>query len=174
MKSFVSPKSNLLESLLPLLSPSPLASTKLQYDHHVFNFKELVQKFELAKVFQSPISPSNQSWCNHKYNSSRPTGLFYNKMPKAASSTMAGITLRIAHRVSSRISDAGSVCNVRHKHVTHLNHAGKFFSKRDRRTSFLFSTLRNPGKRAISRIFFSRLQSITLNETKIEVVRKKI
>jgi len=152
----ISPNANSLESLLSSpLPPSPsLASTKPQYEDRFFNFTELVQKFELAKVFHSPISPSDHSWCTQKYHRSRPTGLLYIKMPKAASSTMAGIALRIAHRVSSRIFGEKSVCSVQNGHVPKLNKIGTLFSNRDRRRSFLFSTLRNPANRAISRIFF--------------------
>jgi len=134
--------------------------TKAQNDNKFYNFTELVRLYDLSKVYQSPISPLDHSWCTQKYNYDRPTGLLYNKLPKAASSTTAGIAIRIAHMVSSRLYGNGTVCSIKCGHLAGLNEAGKRYSKRDRLKSFLFSTLRDPGKRSISRIFFSNKKEI--------------
>ena len=75
-------------------------------------------------------------------------------MPKAASSTMSGITLRIAYRLGERLYGGKNICANRVDHVAQVNSTGKLFSNRDRSRSFLFSTLRDPAKRSISRIFF--------------------
>lgn len=87
-------------------------------------------------------------------------------MPKAASSTMAGITLRIAHRVASRIYGDESVCTNRFTHIMGLNRPGELFSNRDRSRSFLFSTLRDPAKRAFSRILFSHGKAVEKRKQK--------
>ena len=81
-------------------------------------------------------------------------------MPKAASSTMAGITLRIAHRLGRRLYGDENICTNRFHHINGLNRPGEIFSNRDRSRSFLFSTLRDPAKRSISRIFFDHGKKI--------------
>jgi hypothetical protein len=42
-------------------------------------------------------------------------------------------------------------------HIRGLDEVGKLFGKRDRKKSFLFSTIRDPAKRALSRVFFSQV-----------------
>jgi len=161
-----------------LLSLSPPASIKPKHESLSFNFTEMVQRFALAKEYRSPISPSDHSWCTTEHFSKhKQTGILYNKMPKAASSTMAGITIRIAHKVASRIygriHDSESVCTNRFTHIGGLNKPGELFLNRDRSRSFLFSTLRDPAKRSISRIFFSQFPSIEKIITKKKVMEKK-
>ena len=96
-----------------------------------FNFTEIVKNFALAKVFQSPISPSDKSWCQKgKFKPKTPTAILYNKMPKAASSTMSGITLRIAYRLGERLYGGKNICANRVDHVAQVNSTGKLFSNR--------------------------------------------
>lgn len=67
------------------------------------NFTEIVQRHQLATVFKTHFSLSNNNsfpWCTKE--NKKPTGLLNNKIPKAASSTMAGVALRIAHKFSER------------------------------------------------------------------------
>jgi Galactose-3-O-sulfotransferase len=101
-------------------------------------------------------------------------GVFYNKVPKAASSTLAGINRRIAvhwgnrlyGNVSSTHQDSNSSFVVltprdeRAKEVScthrefHVIGAGRFYSNRVDDKSFLWGSLRDPAARAMSRVFF--------------------
>jgi hypothetical protein len=74
-------------------------------------------------------------------------------LPKAASSTTAGIVLRISHNVASR--NKAAPCPTFYRHTTKINETRAKLGERDRARSFLFSTVRDPAKRAISRAFFS-------------------
>ena len=76
-----------------------------------------------------------------------PKGLLYVKVPKAASSTMAGVIDRIAYNHGN--------CDFQDKHV--MQGADYYYSNRDRNASFLLGSIRDPGPRAISRIFFQQV-----------------
>jgi hypothetical protein len=138
-----------------------------------YNFTALVQELRLAKVFEPSFSSTNAScWCIHEnQEDGRPTGLMYNKMPKAGSSTTSGVALRIANRVAARQHFSSTLgvegdlehtntfkCSARVDHLQELGKVAKLFGNRDRKKSFLFSTIRDPAKRAISRIFFSKVR----------------
>lgn len=77
---------------------------------------------------------------------------------------MSGIALRIAERYASRhysnvTHDAVTLtpCNTRVGHVPG-HKAGQTFGNQDRMgRSFLFSTLRDPARRALSRVYFTRV-----------------
>jgi hypothetical protein len=87
-------------------------------------------------------------------------GLFYVKLPKAASSTLAGINARISIRQGQRIFDGmnNSTTNNNHTTCTHLEHhlrqVWKSYGNRDPSRSFLWTSLRDPASRALSRIFY--------------------
>ena len=128
-----------------------------------FNFQELVEKHNLARAFIPWNSPF--SWCTHSFTEDKPTGLLYVKVEKAASSTAAGIALRIAHRHGEKVGGgniaATQPCDVKYGHLhanKHLNKrhnsAGLAYGNRDKARSFLFATIRDPASRAVSRTFF--------------------
>jgi len=73
-----------------------------------------------------------------------PKGLLYVKVPKAASSTTASVIYRISHNHGH--------CDIQAEHM-----AGKFYSNCDKKAFFLLGSIREPAKRAISRIFFHQV-----------------
>jgi len=97
----------------------------------------------------------NMTWCtNEGYNKKRgkseeyywaepPTGLLYVKVPKAASSTTASVM----HRISRNHGG----CDFQ---AQHTSPAGHFYGNRDKSSSFLLGSVRDPASRAISRVFF--------------------
>ncbi|KAG7340297.1 galactose-3-O-sulfotransferase [Nitzschia inconspicua] len=130
------------------------------------------------------LSRPKDWWCVHSDNVNK-EGLLYVKTPKAASSTMAGITLRIAHRHGKDIQQEEKEesvpnedtkishepipatttmpCNSRHEHGLSYR-----YKDRNRTQSFLFATIRDPAKRAISDVFYRRSnQQLEYNETQI-------
>jgi len=106
-----------------------------------YNYSEIVRENNLAKAFRYPATAASEgNWCRY--------GLLYVKVPKAASSTTAGITRRIAAGFESRLNSTTAKCIIKAGHT-------KGQSYRDRHPeSFLFATVRDPTKRAISRAFF--------------------
>mmetsp|Transcript_41990 Transcript_41990/g.98377 ORF Transcript_41990/g.98377 Transcript_41990/m.98377 type:complete len:555 (-) Transcript_41990:2458-4122(-) len=77
-------------------------------------------------------------------------GLLYVKTPKAASSTIAGVVMRISSRHGSSMRQ----CREKHDHIR-----GSMYAVRDRSQSFLLTSLRDPTARAISRVFFTRISA---------------
>ena len=142
--------------------------------HSSYNFTDIVRRHNLARPFsfgpaakQQLPHPTdrNQTWCVPFSSGRQPRqGLFFNKMPKAASSTMSGIALRIAQHYAERhfsnFTADGAMpapCNNRVDHVPGYK-AGTRFGHHDKEgRSFLFSILRDPARRALSRVFFSRV-----------------
>mmetsp|Transcript_18699 Transcript_18699/g.53760 ORF Transcript_18699/g.53760 Transcript_18699/m.53760 type:complete len:494 (+) Transcript_18699:235-1716(+) len=138
-----------------------------------YNFTDLVLRHDLARPFtfgpaerHLPPTDRSQTWCVPSYTKRRPRhGLLLNKMPKAASSTMSGIALRIAQHYAERYFPNATAnnatrtipCNARVGHVPGYK-AGQTFGHRDRMgRSFLFSTLRDPARRSLSRVYFTRV-----------------
>jgi hypothetical protein len=139
-----------------------------------FDFAQIVKTHNLATTFKPlPSQPASQqqpypSWCTRSYNESEPTGLIYVKVEKAASSTTAGVALRIAHRVGGGTNSSNlsytDPCDVMYDHTHRFKHmrarhnaAGTFYGKRNTEKSFLFASIRDPSKRAISRVFFENI-----------------
>ncbi|KAG7336768.1 galactose-3-O-sulfotransferase [Nitzschia inconspicua] len=130
------------------------------------------------------LSRPKDWWYVHSYNLYQ-EGLLYVKTPKAASSTMAGITLRIAHRHGKDIpqeevqeSSSSSDKKVSHERIpeTTINpcnsrqyHGLSYdYIDRNHTQSFLFATIRDPAQRAISDVFYRRSnQQLEYNETQI-------
>jgi hypothetical protein len=99
-------------------------------------------------------------------------GLYYNKVPKTASSTLASINQRIAFRWGHRLHAASieddetsnaeitsftkrnTSCS--HKQA-HILGAGKYYGNRVPSKSFLWGSVRDPASRALSRIFFDAI-----------------
>jgi hypothetical protein len=144
------------------------------------NYTAIVRELGLARVFSQRFMEEPGSslppWCTYdnKHLSSKfsnrnnwpfHTGILYIKMPKAASSTTSGIVLRISNNVAARFS-AEQRCTSYESHITREGRVGKLFAQRDRNRSFLFSSLRDPAKQAVSKIFFSRIsrENFTAND----------
>lgn len=89
----------------------------------------------------------------------QPKGLFYVKMPKAASSTLAGIVQRISRSSSAVAPTRGPHSSKNLPCTSHQGHFGNSVRPYSNRhsDSFLFSSVRNPAKRALSRVFFSHV-----------------
>jgi hypothetical protein len=120
--------------------------------------RPVVNNFNSQSVFTLPIE-----------------GVFYNKMPKAASSTLAGINRRIAVHWGHRLHGTGSSSSNKslsyvldpkdmdaransctHKEF-HVIGAGRFYGNRVQTNSFLWGSIRDPASRALSRIFFYQI-----------------
>jgi hypothetical protein len=113
---------------------------------------------QIGAGFARPFSSRDYNlWCikekyvlsnnDTDYEFIEPKGLFYVKIPKTASSTIAGVVDRIAH------NNGG--CNFYDKHLR--KGAWHYYGNLDRKRSFLLASVRDPSSRAISRIFFHQV-----------------
>lgn len=108
------------------------------------------------------LTKNNRTWCTRETRAYRktvdrtethhwlkpPRGLLYVKVPKAASSTIAGVV----HRVSR--NNGG--CDFHSLHTGGPS-VGYWYGNRDQGASFLLGSVRNPARRAISRVFFEQV-----------------
>ena len=80
-------------------------------------------------------------------------GFIYIKVPKAASSTLAGINTRIAIRQGRRTykSRQHNLCTHKENHIIE---PARYYGNLQRNESFLWASIREPSARALSRIFF--------------------
>lgn len=78
------------------------------------------------------------------------TGLLYMKEMKTGSSTLSGVTLRIAKQVALRTTTKFKICKARFDHslAVELDYRNRIRDK-----SFLFTVIRKPTKRATSQFF---------------------
>lgn len=90
-------------------------------------------------------------------------GIIYVKNFKAASSTAAGIALRIAHRHGY---------NGEHAWVKFAHIRGFKYAQRDRQHSILITSLRDPAARALSRIFYTSITQKGEKPTDDNVLQK--
>jgi hypothetical protein len=113
---------------------------------------------EIGAGFARPFSSRNHNlWCikeayvlsrnDTDYEFVEPKGLFYVKVPKTASSTIAGVVDRIAHNNGD--------CNFYDKHLR--KGAWHYYGNLDWKRSFLLASVRDPSSRAISRVFFHQV-----------------
>jgi hypothetical protein len=110
-------------------------------------------------AISQPFHPWNGTkWC---YNEEKTKGrgqknnygFMLSKVYKAASSTAAGVTLIIAHRVATRRGHANVSC------LSYYDHEFSVYndhSSQDPSTSFLWATVQEPYSRARSKFFFSQ------------------
>ena len=102
---------------------------------------------QIARVW-TPVSPSQ--WCidgklKFEQSKGKPMGLCYLKMPRAASSTLAGIN----HRISSSFAKRQGIQScIRHDGPT----PAFYFRNRVKGLSFLWTFVRDPSDRALSRV----------------------
>jgi hypothetical protein len=96
----------------------------------------------IARAF--PIRTNKSSWCNSNNvdDEDEESGIILVKVPKGASSTSAGVAIRIASR--------HSCSNVQWQHRLATDIAPRYLPS----ASFLFTTVREPASRAVSTIFF--------------------
>ena len=87
---------------------------------------------------------STYPWCGSS-GGSRNTGLILVKVHKAASSTLAGVNLRIAQHHGSN----GTSCSSRQTHDD-----SRLFRRRDPERSFMYTSIRDPAHRAMSWIMY--------------------
>jgi hypothetical protein len=88
-------------------------------------------------------------------------GLLLVKVPKAASSTTAGVTLRMAHQSHSCDTTA-----VQWQHVEGIHYAN-----RSQATSFLMAPVRHPASRAFSSTWFFVLAPLNITDSDENVIR---
>jgi hypothetical protein len=85
-------------------------------------------------------------------------GLMYVKVPKTASSTLAGVNARIAMRQAKRLYGNNSTSTTTCTHFEdHMIGAAHYYGNRDPSRSFLWSSIRDPASRALSRIFYYQI-----------------
>jgi hypothetical protein len=88
------------------------------------------------------------------HNASVSEGFFFLKTFKTASSTSAGVNLRIARNVARRQERDFLFCKSRFDHSKPWkNHGSKLFGNRTSGKSYLWAILRDPTKRAVSKFF---------------------
>lgn len=77
-------------------------------DHSNQDDVTLVRKFQdpiqdLSRAWNSRIGKESFRWCHTNQHAGNPPGLIYIKVDKAASSTLAGINIRLAHKVGAMV-----------------------------------------------------------------------
>lgn len=77
-------------------------------------------------------------------------GIFYIKVPKTSSSTLAGITSRMAAKESARQGFPTDKFCKTHDPMVHSAASGLNAAKRDKKKSFLWTVVRHPNDRAVS------------------------
>lgn len=148
------------------------------------NYTAIVQDLDLPKVFSQRFMDTSgiPPWCTYDrkhaesvgFNkNSRPfaSGLLYNKNPKAASSTIAGITLRISNNVANRYSLKRRCTSYEH-HLTRSGNAATLFGHRNENQSFLFSSVRDPATQSLSHIFFRPISRGGMEPTDANMLNK--
>jgi len=120
-------------------------------------------KDEASKIARAfPDRTDRENWCIAEHRKSNQKkifnakkqkdtrlfnhGILLSKVNKAASSTAAGAAVRLSRHLG---------CHDRNTHVDHRTSIS--YSERDPRESFLFAPIRDPGSRAMSRIFYDIL-----------------
>eukprot|EP00980_Cylindrotheca_fusiformis_P009839 scaffold2177_cov115-Cylindrotheca_fusiformis.AAC.4 len=148
------------------------------------NFTALVRELNLPRIFNQRFMNYTSSippWCTYDrahirstgvQNNRRPyqSGLLYNKIPKAASSTTSGINLRISHNVAARYS-ASHRCTSYEHHIQRAGLVKRAFGLRERDKSFLYSSVRDPASQAISHIFFSAISRNGIEPTDDNIMK---
>jgi hypothetical protein len=107
---------------------------------------------QLSRVF--PVwnrSTTAYNWCHKKKESN--SGLLFVKIPKCASTTGTGVTMRIADTLGRRLLGNNTNCFARYNHGFAWNADRKYLFRKAKR-SVLWSILRHPAQRTLSHYFF--------------------
>jgi len=104
------------------------------------------ERWPAASPFPCYPPPSSSADDPEQYR----RGIQYIKLPKCASSTSAGISLRIAHRHGP----PGRPCRVTFNHEKARE---RHYGRRDRTRSFLWTVIRDPTARAVSAFYHFRI-----------------
>jgi hypothetical protein len=172
-KALLENKSSGVENKLPVTRGAVTSDDTTKDATIPFNFTDIVLKQGLARSFKKGSAATNAAWCTQNESTKEePTGLLMVKIPKAATSTVSGAAYRIArnfpkhHAHSIQNSNdpviaAGGMnstmpCDVGCKHIPNYK-AGQKFGHRNKEKSFLLTSVRDPAKRAISRVFFGEV-----------------
>lgn len=109
-----------------------------------------------------PVRPK-ESWCIHteargenSFENEQWQGLLLVKVPKAASSTSAGLALRIGNRTN---------CAVQWEHREGHNYVNRS------RNSFLFGSVRRPASRNLSSVWFFMIAPLDIEPTDNNIIR---
>jgi hypothetical protein len=106
----------------------------------------------ISRVWSPPSSSgtSRYPWCHSNQLS---LGLVYIKIDKASSSTLAGINIRLAHKVGAKVHDVG-VCSHTKQHFRASTRVARNRDSQQLPTQrLLWTFLRNPADRAMSEYF---------------------
>jgi hypothetical protein len=121
----------------------------------------VVHFFDDLRIFANKTSRNVSSWtfrnetlewCYQDGNSNQHPGLLFVKVPKTASSTLAGINIRIARKVGERTLPKGFFFN---KNIicSHSFHHGRDLLLQKRANQLVWSFVRDPAVRAQSAFF---------------------
>ncbi|GKY92930.1 hypothetical protein MPSEU_000262000 [Mayamaea pseudoterrestris] len=109
-----------------------------------------------ASSLPVPCLPLDHAWKQPATQTSpATTGILFVKTPKTASSTAASVTLRLAYSAAAKRNNNNHdlLCRNRIKHFAHEMN----YLNRDKRSSLLWSMVRDPTSRAISEYFHFRV-----------------
>eukprot|EP00924_Labyrinthula_sp_SR-Ha-C_P012675 snap_masked-scaffold_10-processed-gene-13.38-mRNA-1 protein AED:1.00 eAED:1.00 QI:0/0/0/0/1/1/2/0/420 len=133
----------------------------------LYKTKNFVSKLERFKIHEKYISLLNASSLKAWPKKVLQCNLIYVKIPKCASSTVGGITRRIAdqnenerrfygvrsHANKTEVLANPERCRVLANHQPHPNVLPQVLEKNLRRNTFLFTFVRNPEERILSQLF---------------------
>ena len=153
------------KSISKHLASPPTTSSKTKFGLKRYTKKELDVMIESLSTTKSIWSRSKlHSWCHA--NNAMNEGLLYVKLPKCASSTASGVSMRVADKLGRRI--LGQNCVGRYLHSP-ASYKLRQYGARNETTSLLWSMLREPNQRLLSHYFFEQVsrQEIEPTETGI-------
>jgi len=104
-------------------------------------------------VFTEPfpcVEPEKEWGRTKVLRSPASEGFFFMKEMKTGSSTVAGVSIRIAMNMARRLGKEYEICKARFDHTYAYQME---FGKRDRKKSFLWTIIREPNSRAASQFF---------------------
>ena len=101
--------------------------------------------------FPCVVPPDEQWWHPQILRTPSHEGLLFVKEMKTGSSTMAGVTIRIARNVARRLYKRKyRLCKLRFDHTSAFK---QDYGNRNKKKSFLFTIIREPTSRAVSQFF---------------------
>jgi len=166
------PQKNITEQLMDLSNmkePYLIVSNFSKSGYFTRRAVEFARAFppKTAEVcsLERPIKQTRRSNSTHRFQDPI-QGIYYNKVPKSASSTLASINRRIALHWGYRLHGDPSkeiILASHHEEAeavacshnqAHVLGAGYYYGSRVWDKSFLWASVRHPASRALSRVFF--------------------